>query len=88
MVSVIRRNCLIDDQTHFNLPGGSTIYNIISPGPGQDLYLTFTYEWRFPDIEPGSAEAKKAQDDHMGIAISSVQGTIKALRTMAGEHKL
>lgn len=52
------------------------------------LYLTFTHQWKIHDIEPGTKEAEKAQDDHMRIAVSSVQGTIKALRKLAEEGKL
>jgi hypothetical protein len=72
-------------QTYFSLPGGSIVQNIISEGPDKTLFLTFTYDWNLPDIEPGTSEAKKAESDHMKIAVSSVQGTIRALRKMAAE---
>ncbi|PIG84462.1 hypothetical protein AARAC_002308 [Aspergillus arachidicola] len=75
-------------RTYFTLPGGSVVENIVSIGHDQNLYLTFTYEWKLADIEPGTSEAKKAKDEHMRIAISSVQGTIRALRRMAEEGTL
>ena len=43
---------------------GSFITNTISHGENEnELYLTFTFEWNFPDIEHGSklAEEKYAQ---------------------------
>ncbi|CAG7970700.1 unnamed protein product [Penicillium salamii] len=85
-----REECRLHEpvKAYFTLPGGSIIQNILSEGPDQALYLTFTYEWKLPDIEPGTKEAKRAWDDHMKIAISSVQGTIKALRTMAEVKKV
>lgn len=61
--------------------------NIVSEGPDKTLYLTFTYDWNLPEIEQGTAEAKKAEEDHMNIAVSSVQGTIRALRRMAVEKE-
>ncbi|GAB1208141.1 hypothetical protein APSETT445_006882 [Aspergillus pseudonomiae] len=67
---------------------GSSVENIVSIGHDQNLYLTFTYEWKLTDIEPGTNEAQKAKEDHMRIAISSVQGTIRALRRMAEERTL
>ncbi|KAJ5605708.1 hypothetical protein N7510_008489 [Penicillium lagena] len=74
--------------SQFTLPGGSIIQNILSMGPDQVLYLTFTYQWNFPNIEPETQEAQQAWEDHMKIAISSVQGTIRALRKLAEEHEL
>ena len=62
--------------------------NIVSIGHDQNLYLTFTYEWKLADIEPGTSKAQKAKDEHMSIAISSVQGTIRTLRRMAAERTL
>ncbi|CRL31161.1 Protein of unknown function DUF1857 [Penicillium camemberti] len=83
-----REECRLHEPAYFTLPGGSIIQNILSEGPDQALYLTFTYEWKLPDIEPGTKEAKRAWHDHMKIAISSVQGTIKALRTMTEVKKV
>jgi hypothetical protein len=80
--------CLIRGQTCFTLPGGSIVQNIIARGPDQTLHLTFTYEWHLSGIEPGTNEAKKAEDDHMKIAVSSVQGTIKAMGKMAQENRI
>ncbi|KAB8235914.1 SRPBCC family protein [Aspergillus alliaceus] len=70
-------------RTYFILPGGSAVENIVSVGHDQNLYLTFTYEWKLPDIKPGTSEARKAEGDHRQIAISSVQGTIRRLRQLA-----
>ncbi|KXG47870.1 uncharacterized protein PGRI_017400 [Penicillium griseofulvum] len=86
----IREECRLYEpvKTYFTLPGGSIVQNILSEGPDQALYLTFTYEWKLSDIELGTSEAKKAEGDHKKIAMSSVQGTIRALRRMAEGDKL
>ncbi|KAJ5369862.1 uncharacterized protein N7496_005954 [Penicillium cataractarum] len=83
----VREECRLHEPIgiYFTLPGGSIVQNIISEGPNKSLFLTFTYDWNLPDIEPGTPEAKKAESDHMKIAVSSVQGTIRALRRMATE---
>lgn len=82
-----RSSCLTRKQTYFTLPGGSIVQNIISEGPDKTLFLTFTYDWNLPGIEPGTPEAEKAESDHMKIAVSSVKGTIQALRKMAMEKE-
>ncbi|KAJ5126763.1 hypothetical protein N7448_007542 [Penicillium atrosanguineum] len=86
----IREECRLyrPIMSHFTLPDGSIIQNALSEGPGQDLYLTFTYQWKLFDIEPKTKEAEMARDDHMKLAVSSVQGTIRALRKLAEEHRL
>ncbi|KAK6832170.1 hypothetical protein RU639_002512 [Aspergillus parasiticus] len=86
----VREECQLHApvRTYFTLPGGSVVENIVSIGHDQNLYLTFTYDWKLADIEPGTSEAEKAKDEHMRIAISSVQGTIRALRRMAEEGTL
>lgn len=75
-------------QSYFKLPGGSTVQNILSAGPDGMLFLTFTYEWKFPGIRSGTSEARTAEYEHGRIARSSVQGTIRALRTMVGKGML
>ncbi|EAW11910.1 SRPBCC family protein [Aspergillus clavatus NRRL 1] len=80
----VREECRLHEPTwtHFTLPDGSEVQNIVSVGPDQALYLTYTYKWRLSDIEAGTSEAKKAEEDHLEIAKTSVQGTLKAMRVM------
>ncbi|KAK9646756.1 hypothetical protein HCH54_005488 [Aspergillus fumigatus] len=81
----VREECILHRPiwTHFTLPNGSEVQNIVSVGPDQSLYLTFTYKWILPDIEAGTAEAQRAEEEHFEIAKTSVQGTIKTLMAMA-----
>lgn len=72
-------------QTHFTLPNGSTVENIISVGPDGALYLTFTYEWKVSD---GESKTEKGREGYLAIAQSSVQATIVAMRRLAGEGDL
>ena len=47
----------------FRTVEGGLISTIVSPGRNdRDLYLTFYFEWPFPNIEAGSADAKEMSE--------------------------
>ncbi|THC94325.1 hypothetical protein EYZ11_006201 [Aspergillus tanneri] len=75
-------------RTYFTLPNESVVQNILSVVPDNMLYLTFTYDWKFENMEPGTEEARNIEESHMDIAKSSVKGTIRAVRAMVGKGKL
>jgi len=53
-----------------------------------DLYLTFYFEWKYPNIKEGSKEEKETSDQLWGMAGKTVQHTIDYARNMAREGKL
>jgi hypothetical protein len=53
-----------------------------------DIYLTFTSEYQYPDIQPGSAEAERRRRDWITSARKGVRGTIDAIRRMAQDGQL
>lgn len=67
---------------------GNFITNTISNGKGgpDDLYLTFTFEWDFPDIQEGSKEAEEKEallKQDMGVLHS-----IEVMRAMVRNGQL
>jgi Domain of unknown function (DUF1857) len=58
-------------------------YNQIS-GSGTDIYLTFNFDWNFPNIAPGSREEAAQQQKLNGNAVHATQNTLDSLRRMYG----
>ncbi|KAK3168864.1 hypothetical protein OEA41_005312 [Lepraria neglecta] len=73
----------------YNLNSGAFINNTVSQGKDEtDLYLTFYFEWPYPDMQEGSKEAKEMSDKLWSMAKKTVQHTIDYARDMAKEAKL
>lgn len=54
-------------------PGGSKIANYVSQGPSgeeTDLFMTFAFEWRHPEVEGGSDEAKRLEGEYKAVSLS------------------
>lgn len=52
-------------------PGGSKIANYVSQGPSgeaTDLFMTFAFEWRHPEVEGGSDEAKRLEGEYKAVS--------------------
>ncbi|RMY89412.1 hypothetical protein D0862_10215 [Hortaea werneckii] len=72
-------------------PSGALITNTVSDGPGlteHDYHMTYTFEWRYPDVQEGSDEHKKLQKQHVDMAKMAVHSSIEALRWMASAGEL
>ncbi|RYP16599.1 hypothetical protein DL765_005060 [Monosporascus sp. GIB2] len=71
----------------FQQEDGSTITNLVSKGPEGELLMTYSFEWRHPDVEEGSAKAAELEETHMKGAKIAVQGSIDTIRRLvkAGE---
>jgi Domain of unknown function (DUF1857) len=68
---------------------GNVITNTISTGAGADeLYLTFTFEWDFPDMQEGSLAETKRKEKLIEEAAYIVPHTIDQIRNMVREGKL
>lgn len=55
----------------FEQEDGSTISNIVSKGPGGELLMTYSFEWRHPDVAEGSAEAVGLEESHWKVSEAS-----------------
>lgn len=88
------------EQAEFHMPAtGARIANIVSRGPGvgasgdgdeggSDLYLTFTFEWPFPELVAGSREAVEKERQLRAMGDEAVRHTIVVLREMAGRGEI
>ncbi|KAL8996035.1 MAG: hypothetical protein Q9169_004347 [Polycauliona sp. 2 TL-2023] len=57
--------CRVD----FIAADGSTITNAVSIGSGSDLYYTYIFEWRHPEIKEGSDEAGRQKEADWKVCI-------------------
>ncbi|KAL1856958.1 hypothetical protein Daus18300_010517 [Diaporthe australafricana] len=67
-------------KVEFQQPDGSHIANIVSRGPDDELYLTYTFDWMHPDLDEGALAEKRVVEE--GMAKHSVESTIAAMRAM------
>lgn len=51
----------------FEQENGSTISNIVSTGPAGELLMTYSFEWKHPDVEEGSAKATELEESHWKV---------------------
>jgi len=75
----------------FVQPSGAVITNTVSDGPGlteHDYNMTYTFEWRFPDVAEGSSEAQKLAEQKVKEAQMAVHSSIVAMRKMAVANEL
>jgi hypothetical protein len=75
----------------FEQTDGTTISNIISDGPSgepEDLFLSYSFEWKHPDVEAGSAQATELQAKHKKTAQMAVDKTIETVRKMVQQGSL
>lgn len=50
--------------------------------------MTYTFEWRFPDVQEGSEEHKKLMKQHVEMAKGAVHSSIESMRKMAQSGEL
>lgn len=54
---------LAPSRVDFKLEDGTEISNVVGQGPSEkeeDMYMTYAFNWHFPNIEEGSEEATQA----------------------------
>lgn len=67
----------------------SFISNLVSQGKDEtDLYLTFYFEWTFPDVEEGSEESNKIAQQLSGVTKDVVQETIDIARKLVKDGEI
>ncbi len=70
---------LSPSRVDYHLENGSTVLNIISAGPSgaaDDLYVTYTFEWKRDDLSEGSPEAKEAEETYKKVCPSFSKGLL------------
>lgn len=53
-----------------------------------DLHMTYTFEWKFPDVKEGSEEHKKKERFMSDQSKMAVHNSIEAMRKMAAAGEL
>ncbi|KAK8180390.1 hypothetical protein IWZ00DRAFT_562869 [Phyllosticta capitalensis] len=72
----------------FQQTDGSTITNLISKGAGgdDDLYLTYIFEWRHPELSADATdEIAQLRAKYDGMAKMAVEKSIESIRKMVAE---
>ncbi|CAK7214363.1 hypothetical protein SBRCBS47491_002116 [Sporothrix bragantina] len=75
----------------FELDNGSTVLNIISAGSSgepTDLYVTYVFAWKHPDLEVGSAAYNEAAAGHKKVAKMAVESSIATTRRLVSEGQI
>lgn len=81
----------LDLQVDFWQPSGALITNTVSDGPGlgeNDMNMTYTFEWRHPEVEKGSDKHKELVKSYTQGAKMAVHSSIEAMRKMAQAGEL
>ncbi|KAI0837164.1 DUF1857-domain-containing protein [Hypoxylon sp. FL0890] len=76
--------CRVD----FEQPDGSTIANIVSQNADGELEMTYAFEWKYPDVEEGSEEAKALEEKSWKTARIAVHGTIDTIRRLVKDGEI
>ncbi|KAF2170996.1 hypothetical protein M409DRAFT_63992 [Zasmidium cellare ATCC 36951] len=71
-------------------PNGAVFTNTISDGPNgeNDFWMTYTFEWRYPDVREGSEEYVQLLKKHVEDARIGVLSSIERLRVMGAAGEL
>ena len=65
------------------------ISNIVSVGAApEELYLTFTFEVIFPDLEEGSQEEEEKRKVQEKMGMQAVEHTIQTIRAMVKDGRI
>ncbi|KAI0593121.1 hypothetical protein F4775DRAFT_527003 [Biscogniauxia sp. FL1348] len=72
----------------FEQPDGSTVTNVVGRGPDGELLLSYVFEWRHPDVEEGSAQARELEEGHWKVAKMAVESSIDSIRRFVQEGKI
>jgi hypothetical protein len=75
-----------DCKVDFVQPDGSTISNVISEGADGELYMTYVFEWRHPDISREELAALSEKERKMSKM--AVEGTIAAMRELVKNGRI
>ncbi len=87
--TAIKEVCSIHapSRVDYRLEDGSTVLNVISEGPGGDLYVTYVFEWRHDDFDAGSAQAAEAEVGHKKVRRSPVWEEVDVASRMLSENE-
>lgn len=72
----------------FLQPGdGGRVQNIVSEGADGELYMTYTFEWKHPELEGDGEGLRRRLEVERKMAKVAVEGTIKVMREMVADGR-
>ncbi|KIW96697.1 uncharacterized protein Z519_02088 [Cladophialophora bantiana CBS 173.52] len=78
-------------KVEFHQPDGSKVQNIVSQGQGaegEDLYMTYTFEWLHPECEGDVKALEEKKQKETKIAKMAVEETIRVMREMVKDGRI
>lgn len=75
-------------RVEFEQPDGSRVSNVVSEGAEGELYLTYIFEWRHPELDAEGEESVAVLKRQKGMSRLAVEGTIQVLRRLVEEGKI
>ncbi|KAH0836119.1 hypothetical protein AYO21_02759 [Fonsecaea monophora] len=78
-------------KVEFHQPDGSKVQNIISQGAGpegEDLYMTYTFEWLHPECEGDVKALEEKRQKETKVAKMAVEETIRVMREMVKDGRI
>ncbi|KAK7402751.1 hypothetical protein QQX98_011508 [Neonectria punicea] len=76
------------NRVEFHQEDGSRISNIISQGSDGELLLTYSFEWRHPEVAEGSEQAQKLEKNHWKVAKMAVEKSILTFRRLVTDGEI
>ncbi|KAF1960211.1 DUF1857-domain-containing protein [Byssothecium circinans] len=77
-----------DGWVDFEQEDGTHIRNIVSEGAEGGLYMTYTFEFKFPDLKEGSTQAAKETEKLKAMAKKAVDSSIETIRAMVLDGRI
>ncbi|KAJ9602366.1 hypothetical protein H2200_013221 [Cladophialophora chaetospira] len=87
----VRETCIGYEpmKVEFHQPNGSKVQNVISQGAGkagEDLYMTYTFEWLHPDSDEKALQ--EFREKEIKMAKMAVDETIRVMREMVKDGRI
>ncbi|KAH6987890.1 hypothetical protein BKA56DRAFT_612632 [Ilyonectria sp. MPI-CAGE-AT-0026] len=76
------------NRVEFHQEDGSIIYNIISKGPDDQLFLTYSFEWHHSGVPDGSEKVHELEETHWKVAKMAVEKSIMTLRRLVADGEV
>ncbi len=87
----VRETCIAFEpmKVEFHQPNGSKVQNVVSQGAGtegEDLYMTYSFEWLLPGSDEKDLQEKKP--GQIKMAKMAVEETIRVMREMVKDGRI
>ncbi|KKY14496.1 hypothetical protein UCDDS831_g08156 [Diplodia seriata] len=81
--------CYAPSRVDFHQPDGTTVSNIISFDKDDALNMTYSFAWRYPEVDASDAAAvAELRKKHRAGAQMAVESSIQAIREMVKDGRI